>query len=200
MPGIKTLRCVCGSVRFFSSSRRSCAKEATSKHVLRDYNITTTFRYSLLDELPPQVQAYPWATPTSLRRVRAPPRHVKMIAREYDLPASRSSPLTNSVSFTTVSIIQTMATSPSKPEYLARQSHFNSPKSKTVLHTIDLPRMPSTSLKILWDRKGTHRLRGRFSTPRPSCSNLTMAKRWLDISFTSIVYTTIPMPIYAYTR
>jgi len=200
MPGIKTLRSVCGSVRFFSSSPRSCAQETTSKHVLRDYNITTTFRYSLLHELPPQVQAYPWATPTSLRRVRTPPRRVKMITREYGLPTSCSSPLTNAVSFMTVSIIQTMATSPNKPEYLARPSHFNSRKSRTVLHSIDLSPTPSTSLKIRWDRNGTHRPRGRFSTPRPSYSNPITARRWLDISFTSTAYTTIPMPIYAYTK
>jgi len=96
MPGVRTLRCVCGPARRFSSSRRRCAKETASKHVLRDYNITTTFRYSLLHDLPPQVQAYPWATPTSLRRVRTPPRRVKMIAREYRLPASCSSSIDTS--------------------------------------------------------------------------------------------------------
>lgn len=71
------------SIRLFSSStRREYAKQKVTKHVLRDYNLTTTFRYSLLDEAPPEVQAYPWASPPDLQRLRVPPRRVKVVARE----------------------------------------------------------------------------------------------------------------------
>jgi hypothetical protein len=70
------------SIRLFSSTRCGYAKQKVTKHILRDYNLTTTFRYSLLDEAPPEVQAYPWASPPDLQRLRVPPRRVKMVARE----------------------------------------------------------------------------------------------------------------------
>jgi hypothetical protein len=50
--------------------------------VLRDYNQTNTFRYSLLDEAAPRLQALPWARPADLQRLRVPPRRVKIVARE----------------------------------------------------------------------------------------------------------------------
>jgi hypothetical protein len=70
------------SIRLFSSCRCEYARQKLINHVLRDYNITTTYRYSLLDEAPLQVQAYPWTTPADLQRLRVPPRRVKMVARE----------------------------------------------------------------------------------------------------------------------
>jgi len=71
------------TIRLFSSSARcSSAKQKVVKHVLRNYNVTTTFRYSLLDEASPELQAFPWATPADLQRLRMPPRRVKIVARE----------------------------------------------------------------------------------------------------------------------
>jgi 8-oxo-dGTP pyrophosphatase MutT (NUDIX family) len=71
------------SIRLFSSSRTSeYARQKVKTHVLRDYNLTTTFRYSLLDEAPPEVQDYPWVSAADLQRLRNPPRRVKMVARK----------------------------------------------------------------------------------------------------------------------
>ena len=71
------------AVRLFSSSAQcSFTKQKVVKHVLRDYNQTNTFRYSLLDEAAPRLLALPWATPADLQRLRVPPRRVKIVARE----------------------------------------------------------------------------------------------------------------------
>jgi hypothetical protein len=71
------------SIRLFSSSSKcEYTRQKVTNHVLRDYNVTTTFRYSLLDEVTPEAQAYPWATPADLQRLRVPPRRIKMVARE----------------------------------------------------------------------------------------------------------------------
>jgi hypothetical protein len=201
MPGIVASRCACGSIRFFSSSRRSFAKETASKHVLRDYNVTTTYRYSLLDEQPPQVQAYPWATPATLRRVRAPPRRVKMVAREYGLLVDDWD-LTNRVpvSYTTVSTTPITATSPSEPESSVLPTHFNSLESKTVLNTIASSPMPLTNSKIPLNRNIILQALDKFSTHQQNYSNHTTARPWHDTYCNNIEYITTHIPIYPSTK
>lgn len=72
------------AIRSFSSTRRCLyASQSNTNHILRDYNRTTTYRYSLLDEASPEVQAFPWVSPADLQRLRTPPRRAKVIAREY---------------------------------------------------------------------------------------------------------------------
>lgn len=72
------------STRLFSSSTRcEHTRQKATNHVLRDYNVTATFRYSLLDEAPPEVQAFPLVTTADLQRLKIPPRRVKMVTREY---------------------------------------------------------------------------------------------------------------------
>lgn len=74
------------SLRLFSSSARCrYAQPKVTRHVLRDYNLNNTFRYSILEEANAEAQAYPWISTTDLQRLRAPPRGAKMFAREYSL-------------------------------------------------------------------------------------------------------------------
>ena len=71
------------STRLLSTSAKPVPNKRKTTHVLRDYNRTTTYSYSLLDEASPEVQSYPWISPTDLHRLRVPPKRAKMIAREY---------------------------------------------------------------------------------------------------------------------
>jgi hypothetical protein len=72
------------AIRSFSSTRQCLyATQNNASHILRDYNKTTTYRYSLLDDASPEVQAFPWLSPADLQRLRTPPRRAKVIAREY---------------------------------------------------------------------------------------------------------------------